>query len=73
MTRFFARAASWTLVSSGGSGLRVWPRPTEPAAPAGHLLPCRPPLAGRAGAGPLGPEAAAPARLAARSFWRPRR
>lgn len=63
--------------------LRPWfplacgPRPTDPAAPAsracpeGRLLPRRPPLAGRAGAGPLGPGAAAPARLAARSFWRP--
>lgn len=70
--RFFVRLATEALVSPG-----LWPRPTDPAAPAsracpeGRLLPRRPPLAGRAGAGPLGPGAAAPARLAARSFWRP--
>lgn len=56
---------------SGGPLTRRRPR-------AGHVPQaacclCRPPLAGRAGAGPLGPGAAAPARLAARSFWRPRR
>lgn len=49
------------------------PRPRAGHVPKAARRPCRLPLAGRARAGPLGPGAAAPARLAARSFWRPRK
>lgn len=51
----------WDLVSSRSAGCASGGGPRTPP----------PPLAGRAGAGPLGPGAAAPARRAARSFWRP--
>ena len=61
------------LFPQGARGHAFGRDPPSPPLPRASCCLCYPPLVGRAGAGPLGPGAAAPARLAARSFWRPRR